>query len=88
MFETHPSDIPLIIERERANYKSLLGSKGATYVAEAKNLSFTFGDHYLSVVFDYIPMDSPAGFPFNRMTCTMRLDGKRITKAQLNELCT
>ena len=81
-------NIPLMIERERLDSRQ--GSrKGATRHAEPKTLDFILpGDRQLKVVLHYISMDSPMGFPFHRLTCKLQLDGKRISNAKLNELCT
>ena len=82
-------NIPLMIERERLDYKAKLGGKGATRHAEPKTLDFILpGDRQLKVVLHYISMDSPTGFPFHRLTCKLQLDGKRISNAKLAELCT
>ena len=89
MHETDLDNIPLIVERERIYYKALLGSKGATGSPDPKHLEYLLpGDQLLTVDLHYTEMDSPIGFPFNRLKCTMRLDGKRITQAQLSKLCT
>jgi len=89
MHETNLDNILLIVERERINYKALLGGKGATGSPEPKHLEYLLpGNQLLTVDLHYTEMDSPIGFPFNRLTCIMRLDGKRITKAQLSEICT
>ena len=89
---THEVDldnIPLIVERERIYYKALLGGKGATGSPDPKHLEYLLpGDRLLTVDLHYTEMDSPTGFPFNRLKCTIRLDGKRITQAQLSKICT
>ena len=88
MYETN-LDIPFIVERERLYYKALLGGKGAPRSPEPKHLEYLLpGDQLLTVDLHYTAMESEIGFPFNRLTCTMRVDGKRITKAQLSKLCT
>ena len=89
MYETNLDNIPLIVERERIYYKALLGGKGDPNSPDPKHLEYQLpGDRLLTVDLHYTAMESEIGFPFNRLTCTMRLDGKRITQAQLSKLCT
>ena len=86
---TTVDDILLIVERERTDYKALLGSPGSTRSPDPKHLEYLLpGDRLLTVDLHYTSMDSPIGFPFHRLKCVMRIDGKRITQAQLSKLCT
>lgn len=88
-YETSLDDLPIIIERERIYYKALLGGKGNPHSVDPKHLEYLLpGDRLLTVDLHYTAMESEIGFPFHRLTCTMRLDGKRITQAQLSNLCT
>lgn len=81
--------IPLLIEAARETYKSRLGNKGATCSADPQHLEYILPDNrLLTVDLHYANCDSPTGFPYHKLTCKMQLDGKRITKAQLHDLCT
>ena len=81
--------LPLLVEVARETYKSRLGSKGATRSADPQHLEYILpGDRLLTVDLHYVNCDSPTGFPYHRLTCKMQLDGQRITKAQLHDLCT
>jgi len=81
--------IPLLVEAARQTYKSRLRSKGDTRSADPQHLEYILpDDRLLTVDLHYVLCDSPIGFPYHRLTCKMQLDGKRITKAQLHDLCT
>ena len=79
-----------LIETEKEAYRKLLGSPGAPRHANDKKISFElFLDNKHTVFFmrlSYTPMDSPIGFPYNRLKCTMTLDGHHITIKRLKEL--
>ena len=89
MNEVNLDELPLIIERERLEYKACLGSKGDPKHADTRILAYELpGDRKLIVYLSYTATDSSIGFPFHRLKCIMKLDGKRISQAELNKLCT
>ncbi len=89
MYEVNLDELPLIIERERTEYKASLGNKGAPKHADTKILAYGLpNDRKLTVILSYTAIHSAIGFPFHRMKCIMKLDGKRISQAELSKLCT
>jgi len=45
----------------------------------------TLGMNTISIELTYTAMDSPIGFPFNRLICKLRLDGAPISLKQLKK---
>ena len=74
-----------LIERSKNEYRIKLGEKGATCHADPVTHSILFGEHVISIKLTYTNMDSPIGFPFNRLICKLRLDGAPITLKQLKK---
>ena len=83
-----------LIEQYKDEYKMKLGNKGACRPADPVSLSITlkqpsrlesFSMQIISIELTYTAMDSPIGFPFNRLICKLRLDGAPITLKQLKK---
>lgn len=74
-----------LIEQYKDEYRMKLGEKGATCHADPVTHSILFGEHVISIELTYTNMDSPIGFPFNRLICKLRLDGAPITLKQLKK---
>jgi len=75
-----------LIEQSKDEYRKKLGGKGAnTTHADPETHSITFSMHTISIELTYTAMDSPIGFPFNRLICKLRLDGAPISLKQLKK---
>ena len=74
-----------LIEQSKDEYRKKLGGKGANTHADPETHSIIFGMHTISIELTYTAMDSPIGFPFNRLICKLRLDGAPITLKQLKK---
>ena len=74
-----------LIEQYKDEYRMKLGEKGSTCHADPVTHSILFGEHVISIELTYTKMDSPIGFPFNRLICKLRLDGAPITLKQLKK---
>lgn len=85
MTEIQPSQVSDVIEQACAEYKKGLGGVGDPLHQEPKQLEYQLTNgQLLQVELSYISMCSSIGFPFNRLSCRMSLDGVRVTKVQLN----
>ena len=74
-----------LIEQYKDEYRVKLGGKGANTHADPETHSITFSMHTISIELTYTAMDSPIGFPFNRLICKLRLDGAPISLKQLKK---
>lgn len=74
-----------LIEQSKVAYRMKLGGKGGPLHADPVTLSIHFSMHIISIELTYTAMDSPIGFPFNRLICKLRLDGAPITLKQLKK---
>lgn len=74
-----------LIEQYKDEYRMKLGGKGAPDHADPVTHSIAFSMHIISIELTYTAMDSPIGFPFNRLICKLRLDGAPITLKQLKK---
>ena len=79
-------DIPKRIEELRQQYKVLIDGPLLSHEINKKHHEFTWEGNILTVDFSFSDIDSPIGFPYRRLNCTIKLNGKRITKAQLKTL--
>ena len=83
-----------LIEQYKDEYRVKLGGKGANTHADPETHSITlkqpsrlesFSMQIISIELTYTAMDSPIGFPFNRLICKLRLDGAPISLKQLKK---
>lgn len=76
-----------LVEQEKEAYRNQLGNVGYPLHADDKTLLFELflDDKYTEFVMklSYTPMDGESGRPFNRLKCSMTLDGKPISLAAL-----
>ena len=73
-----------IVDREKAEFKKLLGSPGAPQHADTRSVEYVVRDgRRLRLSLSYSDRLSPIGFPYHAVYCCMQLDGKRITQKQL-----
>ena len=72
------------IEKDKFEYKKLLGSPGAAEHADPKLIYYYVdGVGELTVSLGYARLDSPIGFPYHRMKCYLKLNGARVTMKEL-----
>lgn len=82
---TSKNQILGLIQEAKDNYREKLGCKGSTRHADPETLGYCFDDQKLSIELTYTRMDSPIGFPYNRMICKLRLNGTPISLKQLKD---
>jgi hypothetical protein len=74
-----------LVEQACQHYEKGLGGEGDPVHQDTEHLRYLLHTgQQLDVELSYVSMCSPTGFPFHRINTTMRLDGERITKLQLN----
>jgi hypothetical protein len=79
-------DIPARIEELRREYKSLMNRTDMSTDIAPQHHEFAWEGNYLTVDLNFIDMDSPTGFPYRRLTCLMKVNGKKVSKKKLDEL--
>lgn len=85
MTEIAPGQISEIVEQACLSYKKGLGGVGDPNHQEPQQLEYRLPTGQLiEVVLSYVSMCSATGFPFHRLNCRISIDGKRVTKVQLN----
>ncbi|MGA0401844.1 MAG: hypothetical protein ACO3PX_17885 [bacterium] len=72
------------IDQAKDHYRSVIHSDDDPKRIPADNLTFAWGvNNILKVKLHFVLMDSPTGYPYTRMTCDMRLNGRKISRKQL-----
>lgn len=78
-------EILTAIEQARNDFKRHLDNCPNPDLEPFRELTFAWGFHYLKVTLKYVLLDSPTGFPYSRVTAYMQLNGKKISRKQLEE---
>lgn len=85
MTEVHPDKITELVEQACLHYMQGLGDVGEPIHQETKRLEYNLTTgQVLEIELSYINMCDVRGSTFNRASCKLSLDGKRVTKFQLN----
>lgn len=85
MTEVAPGQISEIVEQACSQYKKGLGGVGDPIHQEPQRLEYRlYTGQLVEVELSYVSMCSTTGFPFHRLNCRISLNGKRVTKVQLN----
>ena len=79
-------DIPAHIEELRGEYKRLMNRKDMSTDIPPEHYEFWWEGNCLTVDLNFIDMISPIGFPYRRLTCLMKVNGKKISKRKLDEI--
>lgn len=79
-------DIPARIEELRQQYKAYIDGPLLSNEINKQHHQFTWEGNFLTVDLSFSDMDSPTGFPYRRLNCKLKVNGKRITKAELKTL--
>lgn len=79
-------DIPARIEELRGEYKRLMNRTDMSNDIAPQHHEFCWEGNYLTVDLNFIDMDSPTGFPYRRLSCLVRVNGKKVSKRKLDEI--
>ena len=71
------------IDQAKKDYKALVDSTLNVALPPPCELTFAWGFNILKVQIKFTLLDSPTGFPYSRVTTYLALNGKKITRKQL-----
>ena len=78
-------EILISIDKAKKEFKKHLDNCADPDSEPFRELTFAWGFSYLKVKIKYVLLDSPTGFPYSRVTAYLQLNGKKITRKQLEE---